>query len=215
MKHIAVLVAFCAVGLPCLADDGDALLATSNLWGVSLYEYQEAVGNVLRQVGPQSEIRCLWFADMCGYNEFPLSRSDMTWLDEKRKLMIFNLRTKVVSTSTNCWLAAADFLCRIKHSYVPELVELESLRAPGNLGHESLDGSASGALMSYLSDTNSNFKADWQCHGKLRTTESTLMRMVTNDFPRAILPGLAPSQRPLVISNIAERAAISQDCLVF
>ena len=214
MRYIAVLFAFCAVGLPCLADDGDVLMATSNLWGVSLHEYQVSVGSALRQVEPQSGSRCLWFVDVCGYDEFPLSRSDTTWLDEKRRLMILNLRTKVVSTSTNCWLAAADFLCRIKQSYVPELVELESLRTPGNLGQESLDVAASGALMSYLCDTNSNFKADWQCHGKLRTTESTLMRMVTNDFPRAILPGLAPSQRPLVISNIAERAAIPQDWLV-
>jgi len=213
MRYVAVLVAFCAVSSLCLADDGDVLMATSNLWGVSLHEYRESVGSALRQIGPQSEARCLWFVDMCGYDEFPLSRSDTTWLDEKRRLVIFNLRTKAVSTSTNCWLAAADFLRRIKRSYVPELVELESLRVSGTPGQESLDGAASVALMSYLCDTNSNFKSDWQCHGKLRTAESTLMRTVTNDFPRAILPGLAPSQRPLVISNIAERAAISQDCL--
>ena len=92
----------------------DALLATSNLWGTTVAEYGAALDAALRPLKGQADVQCRWFVAMCGYDEFPSGTSDVSWLREKRRMVWLSLPRKTMSSSTNCWLAAASYLRRLK-----------------------------------------------------------------------------------------------------
>lgn len=193
-----------------IAEQTEALFATSNLWGTTTAEYDAALGAALRPLKGQTDVQCLWFAAVCDYAEFPSGAGDSSWLMEKRRLLWLNLPRKVIVSSTNCWCAVAAYLGRLKEQVRPELQELEDLIQTGSVIQTPLNDTASESLKAYLSNRANGLNADFAAHRAIRSAILQTARAVTNDFPCAILPQMDATERTAIVSNIAERARLTE-----
>jgi len=206
----ATLVArLTAQGADSLLERSEALFATSNLWGTTTVAYEAVLDAALRPLKGQADVRRRWFVALCGYDEFPSGTGDGTWLREKRRLVWLNQPRKAIVSSTNCWLAAASYLRRLKEQDRPELQELEDRMQPENVVQPPLNDTASETLKAYLAGRVNGINADFATHRAIRSAVSQIGHAVTNDFPRAILPTLSMAERFAIISNVAERACLT------
>ena len=187
----------------------DALLATSNLWGTTVAEYGAALGAALRPLKGQADAQRRWFVAMCGYDEFPSGTNDVSWLREKRRMVWLCLPRKAIVSSTNCWLAAASYLRRLKEQDIPELQELEGLIRPESVVQLQINDTASENLKAYLASRADGINASFAMHRSIRSAISQIVHAVTNDFPCAILPTIPAAERFSIISNVAERARLT------
>lgn len=187
----------------------DALLATSNLWGATASAYDAALGAALQPLKGQSDVLRRWFVAMCGYDEFPSGTNDSSWLLKKRRLIWLSLPQKAIVSSTNCWLAAASYLRRLKEQDSAELQELEGLINPESVVQPQINGLASEGLKAYLAGNADGINANFAMHRSIRSAISQIVHSVTNDFPCAILPTIPAEERFSIISNVAERARLT------
>lgn len=139
-----------------------------------------------------------WCNELIDYPDFWRETENVYWMEAKASTLSFCLRMQFMDASTNCWLEAAKLLNRYR-------------------------------MMAREAESNANFKVDVSLiktdpkrfneifysrkplkikARNLKHAETSLARVVTNEFPKSVLPALPESGRDKMMSEILARAGI-------
>ena len=139
-----------------------------------------------------------WCNELVDYPDFWKETETIYWMEAKASTLSFCISMQFLGASTNCWLAAANLL----NCYSMLAREAES---NANIRADiSLIETDPGRFNEILNSRKSlKIKAR-----NLKHAETSLARVVTNEFPKCILPLLHESERDKMMSEVLERSGI-------
>ena len=201
-KSFAIFCGFFTLSALCSTNGISVLDMTSNVWGTSSREYRAAVFSALsemRQQGACGDTMCGWFTNMVAY-----ACPDATfeaWTGEKRFMIGTGASIPEIASSAECWLSVANYYGTLKG--LRESLSEDTTRA---------------ARFAFL--TNEDYAAYYaaladekgRC-GKCRAVEYAIpgiSNIVLSSFPSVILPRLTDAERQEMVSNVTERAGLTE-----
>ena len=186
----------------CCAGGEVSLFSLTNEWGKgSTLDFRKKVFQivpvVLRRGGDDEMIR--WYQDVVSYPDLVDAWGTTSWMHEKvETLLRYSLRPPV-NASTNCWLATAGLLNQY-HKMVQEAESNANVKAD-----LSLIKTDPKRFNEIFYSRKPLMKKAWN----LKCAEQTLARVVTNEFPKSVLPLLPESERDRMMSEVLMRAGIA------
>lgn len=195
---MGAIVAFFAQGEESAVALREALYATSNLWGraddVGAYRMaRRRIGMQLKERRDGNAIWREWNEEFLRFIAHSPDTSDV-WLEEGGVELLMSGSDGSTCTSTNCWLAAADYSRRVlglrRAAYAEWVAQNQGRGASGTF--------ELGTAPAYREAWNRLAVAD-------RAVEPALYAL-TNLFPAAILPKLSTDEGSAFYSNVLRRA---------
>jgi len=198
-KIVAVMVISVVSGLYS-AENVDGLGSLTNEWGRgTILDFRRKVYEVVPAAAGNDGAEAIrqWYLDLTQYPDLLAETGTTYWMNAKVSAMAFCVRMKLVDTSTNCWFAAAELWNRYRgiireaesnaclHVDLPSVIRTNPERV--NL---ILDENRSRKIMAW----------------NLKCVEPPLAHIVTNEFPKSILPLLPLTERGAMMSNVLMRA---------
>ena len=180
-----------------------SLFSLTNEWGKgSTLDFRKKVFQivpvVLRRGGDDEMVR--WYQDVVSYPDLVDAWGTTSWMHEKvETLLRYSLRPPV-SASTNCWLATAGLLNQY-HKMVQKAESNANVRAD-----LSLIKTDPKRFNEIFYSRKPLIKKAWN----LKCVEQTLARVVTNEFPKRVLPLLPESERNTMMSEVLKRAGLAK-----
>ena len=185
----------------CHAEVTGPLSTLKNEWGKGCpmdfrKKVYETVPAVLKNGGDAEMIE--WYQEIVSYPDLTDAMGATAWMHEKvETLLVYALRPPV-SSSTNCWLAVAELLNRYR-KMVREAESNANIKIDFSLA--KTDPKRFDEL---FYDRKRLRKNAWN----LKCVETQLARVVTNEFPKSVLPLLPESERDKMMSEVLERSGI-------
>ena len=201
-KTLAIFCGFFTLSALCSTNGVFSLDMTSNVWGTSSKEYRTAVFSALseaRQQGGGSDVLCGWFTNMVAY-ACP-DTSFEVWTGEKRFMIGMGTGIPEIVSSLDCWLSVADYYGELKGLRVALSEDTTRVARFAFLTNENMT-----AYYAALDDEKKRL-------GKYRVVGEVMpgiSNVVLSSFPSVILPRLAAGERLEMVSNIAERAGLTE-----
>ena len=141
-----------------------------------------------------------WCAELVDYPDFWKETETVYWMEAKASTLSFCLKMRFVEASTNCWFAAAELLNRYR-AFVQEAESNANFKADVSL--IKTDPKRFNEIL--YSRKPLKIKA-WN----LKHAETFLARVVTNEFPKSILPLLSEPERDKMMSEALVRAGLAK-----
>ena len=185
----------------CHAEVAGPLSTLKNEWGKGCpmdfrKKVYETVPAVLKNGGDAEMIE--WYQEIVSYPDLVDAWGATSWMHEKvETLLRYSLRPPV-NASTNCWLATAGLLNQY-HKMVQEAESNANVKAD-----LSLIKTDPKRFNEIFYSRKPLIKKAWN----LKCVEQTLARVVTNEFPKSVLPLLPESERDKMMSEVLERSGI-------
>lgn len=198
-KIVGAIVITVVSGL-CRAESVDGLGSLTNEWGRgSILDFRRKVYEVVPAAAGNDGAEAIreWYRELTLYPDLLTETGTTYWMDAKVSAMAFCVRLKFVDTSTNCWFAAAELWNR----YRGIIREAES-NACMNEDLASVIRTNPGRVNQILDENRRHKIMAWN----LKCVEHPLARIVTNEFPKSILPLLPVTERGVMMSNVLMRA---------
>lgn len=207
-----ILLCFALVAFPassiyseesCFAE---CLMATSNQWGMVVREHRSSIYSAIADIATnENGEACLrqWYECMSSYPTTDISTpSGRVWKAEQSMLLMMYGDTTAISSSTNCWFAAADCMGRLRCLERPGLESEIAQYRENNCTNENQEV--------YLQQMSAydNLVEEQRV---LKEMESNILRVVTNSFPNHIFPLLFVRQCHELNSNVLSRARLRVD----
>ena len=139
-----------------------------------------------------------WCNELVDFPDFWKETETVYWMEEKASTLSFCISMQFMGASTNCWLAAAKLLNRYRmlvreaESNANFKVDLSLMKT----GHKRFN--------EILYSRKPLKTKAWN----LKHAESSLARVVTNEFPKSILPLLPESERDKMMSEVLVRSGL-------
>jgi len=196
-------VTFLFLANACVANVGDPLLSLTNEWGKgSFLEFHKKVYKVMPSVvnNGGSDVVMRWYQDLVSYPDLLEETGTTYWMGEKVELMLQFALYPPVNTSTKCWLSAAKLLNRYSgiarqaDSNACKNVDLSLIKTNPELFNKIFYGRRSLKVKAW----------------NLKCVESSLARVVTNEFPKSILPLLPESDRAKMMEDVLVQAGLRE-----
>ena len=184
----------------------ECLLATSNQWGTAVREHRSSIYSAIADIATnENGEACLrqWYECMSSYPTADISTpSGRVWKAEQSMLLLMYGDTTAISSSTNCWFAAADCMGRLRCLERPGLESEIAQYRENNCTNENQEV--------YLQQMSAydNLVEEQRV---LKEMESNILRVVTNSFPNHIFPLLFVRQCHELNSNVLSRARLRVD----
>jgi len=194
-------VAFLFPANICGAHEVAPLLSLANEWGKgTILEFHEKVYKVMPSVvnNGGSDVVLKWYLDLVSYPDLLEETGETYWMREKVELMLQFALCPPVNASTNCWLSAAKLLNRYSgmarqaDSNAWKKVDLSLIKKNPELFNKIFYGRRSLKIKAW----------------NLKCIEDSLARVVTNEFPKSILPLLPESDRAKMMEDVFVRAGL-------
>ena len=200
IRYVFVIVLFVAQAV-CHAGVTGALSALRDEWGKgSPMDFRRKVYKTVPAVlknGRDAEM-IEWYQEIVSYPDLIDALGATSWMHEKvETLLVYALRPPV-STSTNCWLAAAGLLCRYRKM-------VEEAESNANM---KIDFTLATTDPKRYDELFCNRKRLQKNAWNLKCVATTLTRVVTNEFPKSVLPTLSESERDKMMSEVLERSGL-------
>jgi hypothetical protein len=186
----------------CSTNGVSVLDMTSNVWGTSSREYRAAVFSALSEM--RQQVACGdamrgWFTNMVAYSCPDITFE--TWTGEKRFMIGTGASIPEIASSSECWLSVANYYGTLKG--LRESLSEDTTRAAR---FAFLTNEDSTAYYAALADEKR------RC-SKCRAVENAIpgiSNIVLSSFPSVILPRLTDAERQEMVSNITERAGLTE-----
>jgi len=198
LSSVILLLAGISSGEP-----GNLLSLLANEWGNgTVLEFRKKVYRDIPHAEKNggSEAIVKWYEELIEYPDL-LEETGMTyWMREKAELMLLYSLSRPVSTSTNCWLASAELLDRYRQitrqaeSNANQKVDVSLVKTDPKKFNEVFYGKKPLEIRAL----------------NLRGIEKTLARVVTNEFPKSILPLLSETDGRKLMSDVLKRAGLDE-----
>jgi len=199
LKLVATAVVTVVSAL-CSAENVAELCSLTNDWGRgSILDFRRKVYETVPAAAGNDSAEAIreWYRELTLYPDLLAETGTTYWMDAKVSAMAFCVRMKLVDTSTNCWFAAAELWNR----YRGIIQEAES-NACLNVDLAAVIRTNPGRVNQILDENRSRKIRVWN----LKCVEPPLARIVTNEFPKSILPLLPETERAAMMSNVLMRA---------
>ena len=199
--RIASVLIFLTLVCSCHAGADDPLFALTNGWGKgSTADFRKVVYKNVIPLADKGGDKAVekWCLDLLDYPDLLDETGTQYWMEEKASTLSFCISMQFMGASTNCWLAAAKLLNRYRmlvreaESNANFKVDLSLMKTDHKRFNEIL-----------YSRKPLKTKA-WN----LKHAESSLARVVTNEFPKSILPLLPESERDKMMSEVLVRSGL-------
>ena len=197
------LIVFLVALDACLAEVTGPLSALKNEWGKGCpmdfrKKVYKTVPAVLKNGGTAEMIE--WYQEIASYPDLIDALGATSWMHEKVETLLRYASSSPVSTSTNCWFAAAGFLSRCH-----QMVSMAESNA-----NVKVDISLAKTDPKQFNEIFYGRKFLMKKAWNLKCVEQTLARVVTNEFPKRVLPSLPESERGKVMSEVLARAGLAK-----
>ena len=212
-QHLGPNLLLAAASSLCMATYGlspsdfqESLFATSNVWGTAISSYEGSVAAVVDIIplgAGSHEALVEWYSRLTFYDESPGQSKSGDWAFEKGRMLHKFSRNNVIAHSTNAWMSAAGCLARMRHTR-----RSLTFNVQGALSLTNLTGYASSEWNAIIDERVDTAFAMSNLRIGIDKAIPLIEEVVTNGFPRAILPSLEESIRSTVVSNVAETAEI-------
>lgn len=139
-----------------------------------------------------------WCNELVDYPDFWKETETIYWMEAKASTLSFCISMQFLGASTNCWLAAAELLSRYRaivraaESNANVKVDISLTKTNPKRYNELLYGRKPLKIKAW----------------NLKHAETSLARVVTNEFPKSVLPLLPESERDKMMSEVLVRAGI-------
>lgn len=139
-----------------------------------------------------------WCNELVDYPDFWKETETIYWMEEKASTLSLCISMQFLRASTNCWLAAAGLLSRYRaiaraaESNANVKVDVSLIKTNPKRYNELLYGRKPLKIKAW----------------NLKHAETSLARVVTNEFPKSVLPLLPESERDKMMSEVLERSGI-------
>ena len=200
MQSTTVLIFLALAGL-CHAGADDPLLSLANGWGKgTIIDFQKMVYKNVPTLAKKEGVEAVekWCLDLLDYPDLLEETGTRYWMQAKVSTIEFCIRMCFIDTSTNCWLAAAGLLNRYRmiartaESNANVKVDISLTKTNPKRYNELFYGRKSLEIKAW----------------NLKCVTSSLARVVTNEFPKSVLPALPESERDKMMSEVLERSGI-------
>ena len=156
----------------------------------------KTVPAVLKNGGDAEMIE--WYQEIVSYPDLTDAMGATAWMHEKVETLLMYALRPPASTSTNCWLAAAELLNRYR-KMVREAESNANIKIDFPLA--TIDPKRFNELLNNRKRLGKNA---WN----LKCVTTSLARVVTNEFPKSVLPALPEPERDKMMSEVLVRAGI-------
>ena len=200
IRYVVVNVLLVAPAI-CHAEVTGPLSALRNEWGKGCpmdfrKKVYKTVPAVLKNGGDAEMIE--WYQEVVSYPDLIDAMGATSWMHEKVETLLGYASRPPVSTSTNCWLAAAGLFGRYRKM-------IEEAESNANI---RIDFSLAKTDPKRFDELFYNRKRLKKNAWNLKCVVTPLARVVTNVFPKSVLPLLPESERDKMMSEVLVRAGI-------
>ena len=197
----AFVSALLVVQAVCHAEVTRPLSSLRNEWGKgSPMDFRKKVYKtvpaVLKNGGDAEMIE--WYQEIVSYPDLTDAMGATAWMHEKVETLLMYALRPPASTSTNCWLAAAELLNRYR-KMVREAESNANIKIDFPLA--TIDPKRFNELLNNRKRLGKNA---WN----LKCVTTSLARVVTNEFPKSVLPALPESERDKMMSEVLVRSGL-------
>ena len=197
----AFVSALLVVQAVCHAEVTRPLSSLRNEWGKgSPMDFRrkvyKTVPAVLKNGGDAEMIE--WYQEIVSYPDLTDAMGATAWMHEKVETLLMYALRPPASTSTNCWLAAAELLNRYR-KMVREAESNANIKIDFPLA--TIDPKRFNELLNNRKRLGKNA---WN----LKCVTTSLARVVTNEFPKSVLPALPESERDKMMSEVLVRSGL-------
>ena len=139
-----------------------------------------------------------WCNELVDYPDFWKETETIYWMEAKASTLSFCISMQFLGASTNCWLAAAELLSRYRaivraaESNANVKVDISLTKTNPKRYNELLYGRKPLKIKAW----------------NLKHAETSLARVVTNEFPKSVLPLLPESERDNMMSEVLVRSGL-------
>lgn len=139
-----------------------------------------------------------WCNELVDYPDFWKETETIYWMEAKASTLSFCISMQFLGASTNCWLAAAELLSRYRaivraaESNANVKVDISLTKTNPKRYNELLYGRKPLKIKAW----------------NLKHAETSLARVVTNEFPKSVLPLLPESERDKMMSEVLVRSGL-------
>lgn len=195
----------CTVLLPLVGVSSDSLSSLTNEWGKgNIMDFHKKVCKVVPIVERNGGAEALqkWCQSIAMYPDMLKETGKTHWMGEKVNLLSYFARITSAGGSTNCWFAAAELLYRYRglareaESNANAKVDLNLVQTDPKYFNEIFYGRKQLKVMAW----------------NLRCVETLLAHVVTNDFPKSVLPLLPESEWEKMMSDVLVQAGLAVPC---
>lgn len=200
IRYVIVNVLLVAQAI-CHAEVTGPLSTLKNEWGKGCpmdfrKKVYETVPAVLKNGGDAEMIE--WYQEIVSYPDLTDAMGATAWMHEKvETLLVYALRPPV-SSSTNCWLAVAELLNRYR----------KMVREAESSANIKIDFSLAKTDPKRFDELFYKRKRLQKNAWNLKCVTTPLARVVTNEFPKSVLPLLPESERDKMMSKVLERSGL-------
>lgn len=185
----------------CHAEVTRPLSSLRNEWGKgSPMDFRKKVYKtvpaVLKNGGDAEMIE--WYQEIVSYPDLTDAMGATSWMHEKVETLLGYALRPPVSTSTNCWLAVAGLFCRYRKM-------IEEAESNANI---KIDFSLAKTDPKRFDELFYKRKRLRKNAWNLKCVTTPLARVVTNEFPKSVLPTLPESERDKMMSEVLERSGL-------
>lgn len=200
IRKTTVFISLMLAGL-CHAGADAPLLSLTNGWGKgTIVDFQKKVYKNVFAMADRGGAEAVekWCLDLLGYPDLLEETGTQYWMQTKVSTIDFCIRMRFIDTSTNCWFAAAELLnryraiARIAESNASVKVDSSLAKTNPERYNELFYGRKSIKIKAW----------------NLKCVEESLARVVTNRFPKGVLPLLPESERDKMMSEVLERSGL-------
>ena len=200
IRYVFVIVLFVAQAV-CHAGVTGSLSALRDEWGKgSPMDFRKKVYKtvpvVLKNGGDAEMIE--WYQEIVSYPDLTDAMGATSWMHEKVETLLGYALRPPVSTSTNCWLAVAGLFCRYRKM-------IEEAESNANI---KIDFSLAKTDPKRFDELFYKRKRLQKNAWNLKCVTTPLARVVTNEFPKSVLPTLPESERNKMMSEVLERSGL-------
>lgn len=197
----AFVSALFVVQAVCHAEVTRPLSSLRNEWGKgSPMDFRKKVYKtvpaVLKNGGDAEMIE--WYQEIVSYPDLTDAMGATAWMHEKVETLLMYALRPPVSTSTNCWLAAAELLNRYR----------KMVREAESNANIKIDFPLATTDPKRFNELLNNRKRLGKNAWNLKCVTTSLSRVVTNVFPKSVLPLLPESERDKMMSGVLERSGL-------
>ena len=204
-RRVAVLFFLVLAGL-CHAGADDPRLSLANGWGKgTIIDFRKTVYKNVPALAKKEGAEAVeeWCLDLLDYPDLLEETGTRYWMQAKVSTLEFCVRTGFVDTSTNCWYAAAELLnhyraiARVAESNANVKIDYSLTKTNPKRYNELIYG-----------------KKPLEVRARnLKYVEDSLAYVVTNEFPKGVLPLLPESDRQKMMEEVLVRSGLeSAEC---
>lgn len=200
IRYVIVNVLLVAQAI-CHAEVTGPLSTLKNKWGKgSIVDFRKVAYENLPLLFDEGGTAAVegWCNELVDYPDFWKETETIYWMEAKASTLSFCISMQFLGASTNCWLAAAELLSRYRaiaraaESNANVKVDVSLTKTNPKRYNELLYGRKPLKIKAW----------------NLKHAETSLARVVTNEFPKSVLPLLPESERDKMMSAVLERSGL-------